>query len=181
MQSRARAVGGIDETAIVDLDVVGLNHLDACRSDFRIAVRMADAVRTEGHRVLVRRWNEISNLFHGKWIPDIEDTSPGVEPREDGKLAVVRGIERLVAGVIPETPSPAAKISRIFGYVESRKRPRRRLVRDVQQETEMRGGTVSAGTRPAVLPPSLFGSHDHEVAALERRMALETGNRHAIY
>src|SRR6266436_9139014 len=73
VQSRARPVGAVDQTAIVDLDVVGLNHLGARGGDLRIALRMADSIGAESHRVLVRRGNEISNLLHGERVADIED------------------------------------------------------------------------------------------------------------
>src|SRR6266446_10046743 len=73
VQSRARPVGAVDETAIVDLDVVGLNHLGARGSDLRIALRMAHSIRAESHRVLVRRGNEISDLLHGERVTDVEE------------------------------------------------------------------------------------------------------------
>src|SRR6266849_4258577 len=75
VQSRARPVGAVDETAIVDLDVVGLDHLGARGSDLRIAVRMADSVRAESHRVLVRGGNEIGDLLDGKRVANAEDAS----------------------------------------------------------------------------------------------------------
>src|SRR5437867_11511042 len=131
VQSRARAVGAVDETAIVDLDVVGLNHLGARGSDLWIALRMADSVRAESHRVPVRRGNEISDLLDGKRVADIEDAGARVEPREDGELPVVGGIERLVARVGAEPPAATAEISRVLGHVEGRKRPWGRFIGDV--------------------------------------------------
>src|SRR6266513_5580389 len=102
VQSRARPVGAVDETAIVDLDVVGLDHFGARGGDLRIAIRMADSVRAESHRVLVRRGNEIGDFLHGKRVAEIEDTGAPVEPREDGELPVIGGIERLGACVVSE-------------------------------------------------------------------------------
>src|SRR6266446_7088071 len=93
VQSRARPVGAVDETAIVDLDVVGLNHLGARGSDLRIAVRMADSICAESHRVLVRRGNEMGDLLDGKRVANVDDAGARVEPRENGKLPVVGGIE----------------------------------------------------------------------------------------
>src|SRR5260221_13656078 len=113
VQSRARPVGAVDQTAIVDLDVVGLNHLGARGSDLRIALRMADSIGAESHRVLVRRGNEISDLLDGKRVANIEDAGARVEPREDGELPVVGGIERLMARVGAEAPAPAAEIPRV--------------------------------------------------------------------
>src|SRR5712692_3019608 len=181
VQSRARPVGTVDEAAIVDLDVVGLNHLGAGGSDIRIAVRMADSIRAKGHRVLVRRGNEIGDLLHGKRVADVEDASARVEPREDGELPVVGGIERLGARVVSEPPAAAAEISRVFWNVERRKRPWGRFIRDIEQEAEVRSGTASTGARLAVLPSPLFRSDHQEVAGLQHRMALESGNRHAIH
>src|SRR5882672_11005780 len=120
MQSRARPVGAVDQTAIVDLDVVGLNHLGARGSDPRIALRMADSIGAERHRVLVRRGNEIGDLLDGERVANIEDAGARVEPREDGELPVVRGIERLVARVRAEAPAPAAEIPGVFGRSEER-------------------------------------------------------------
>src|SRR5712692_1249032 len=156
VQSRARPVGTVDEAAIVDLDVVGLNHLGARGSDLRIAVRMADSIRAESHRVLVRRGNEIGDLLHGKRVANIEDAGARVEAREDGKLPVVWGVERLGARMVAEPPAPAAKISRVFRNVERRKRPWGRFIRDIEQEAEVRSGTVSTAARLAMVPSPLF-------------------------
>src|SRR6266581_3605616 len=172
VQSRARPVGAVDETAIVDLDVVGLDHLGARGSDLRIALRMADSVRAESHRALVRRGNEIGDLLHGKRVADIEDAGARVEPREDGELAVVRGIERLGACVVSEPAAAAAEISRVLGHVEGRERPWSRFMGDVEEEAEVRSGAVCAGTRPAVFPAPLFRSDDQEVTGFQHRMAL---------
>src|SRR5438309_9526843 len=103
---------------------------------------MAHSIRAESHRVLVRRGNEIGDLLDGKRVANIEDAGARVEPREDGELPVVRGIERLVARVRAEPPAPAAEIPRVFGNVERCERPRGRFVGDVAREAGVRGGTV---------------------------------------
>src|SRR5437879_10080267 len=79
VQSRARPVGAVDEAAIVDLDVVGLNHLGARGSDLWIALRMADSIGAESHGVLVRRGNEIGDLLDGERVADVEDAGARVE------------------------------------------------------------------------------------------------------
>src|SRR2546426_1207337 len=163
VQSRARPVGAVDETAIVNFDVVGLDHLGARGSDLRIALRMADSVRAESHGVLVRRGNEIGDLLHGKRVADVEDAGARVEPRENGELPVIRGIERLGARGGAEPPAATAEISRVLGHVEGREGPWGRFIRDVEQEAEVRGRTVSTGAGPAVVPSPLFRSNDEEV------------------
>src|SRR2546429_6121332 len=60
-------------------------------------------------------------------------------------------VEGLGARVGAEPPAAAAEISRVLGHVEGRERPWSRLIRDVEQEAEVRSGTVCAGARPAVL------------------------------
>src|ERR1044071_895054 len=162
VQSGARPGGAADEAAIVDLDGVGLDDLGAWRSDLRIAVRVGDSVRAESHGVLVRRGNEIGDLLHGERVADIEDAGARVEPREDGELAVVGRVEGLGAGVGAEPTAPAAEISRVLGHMEGRHRPWGRLIRDVEQEAEVRGGTVSTGARLAVVAAALFRSNDEE-------------------
>src|SRR5712692_5286132 len=67
MQSGACPVGAVDQAAVIDLDVVGLNRALASGSDLGIAGRMAHSIRTERHRVFVGRGNEIGDLLHRKW------------------------------------------------------------------------------------------------------------------
>src|SRR6266436_7836053 len=85
MQSGTGPVGAINQSAIVNLDVVRLYRALARGSNLRIALWMAYSIRAKQHRVLIRRGNEIGDLLHGKWIANIKNASPGVEPGKDRK------------------------------------------------------------------------------------------------
>src|SRR5579864_1793902 len=112
---------------------------------------MADSIlRTESHRVLVRRWNEIGDLLHGKGIANIENASPCVEPGKNGNLAIVRGIKRFGLRMSAEAPSPAAIISRIFRHAKRRNGPWCGFVADVHQKRQVRPRAVPVGTRRAM-------------------------------
>ena len=85
MQSGSCTIGAINQSAIVDLDVVRLYRALARGSNLWIALGMAYSIRAEKHRVFIRRGNEISDLLHGKRIANIKNASPGVEPGKDGQ------------------------------------------------------------------------------------------------
>ena len=63
VQSRAGPVGHVNQAAVVNIDVVGLNDLDAIGSDLGIAIGMADTIRAERLRVLVWRRNEVADFL----------------------------------------------------------------------------------------------------------------------
>src|SRR6266436_3612480 len=94
MQSGSRTVGTINQSAIVNLDVVRLYRALARGSNLGIALRMAYPIRAEEPRVLIRRRNEIGDLLHGKRIANIKNASPGVEPGKDGQFSIIRRIKR---------------------------------------------------------------------------------------
>ena len=87
MQSGAGPVGTINQSAIVDLDVVRLYRALARGSNLRIALGMAYSIRAEKHRVFIRRGNEISDLLHGKRIANIKNASPRIKPGKDGQYS----------------------------------------------------------------------------------------------
>src|SRR6266849_9779592 len=152
MQSGARPVGTVDQTAIVQLDVVGLNHFRTGGSDLGNAGRMAYSIRAESHRVLVGRRNEIGHLLYGKGIANIPNPRARVKPGENGKFSVVERIKRFSGGMCPEPPALPAEISRCLRHAEGRKGPGCGFDSDVQQEAQVRRWTVSIRTRRAVLP-----------------------------
>src|SRR6266849_3635276 len=147
MQSGARPVGTVDQTAIVQLDVVGLNHFRTGGSDLGIAGSMAYSIRAESHRVLVGRRNEVGHLLHGEGVANIPNARARVKPGENGKLSVVGRIKRFRGGMRTEPPALPAEISRSLRHAEGRKGPWGSFHSDVQQEAQVRRWTVSIRTR----------------------------------
>src|SRR5258708_39117143 len=90
MQSGAGPVGALNQSAIVDLDVVRLYRALARGSNLGIALGMAYSIRAEKHRVLIRRRNEIGDLLHGKPIANIINACPRIKPAKDDHLSVIK-------------------------------------------------------------------------------------------
>ena len=152
MQSGACPVGAVDQSAVVDLNVVGLNRAFARGGDLGIALRMADSIRAEEHRVLIRRGNEIGHLLHGKGVANIKNARACVKPGEDCQLPVVAWIKRFSHCMRSEPSAPAAIISRAFRHAEGRNGPRRSLNADVEEEGQMRRRTRPIRIGCAVVP-----------------------------
>ena len=172
VQSGTCPVGAVDQAAIVELHVVGLNHLGAGGSDLRIAGWMADSIRAERHRVLVRCGDEIGDLLHGKRVAHVKNARARVEPREDGQLSVIRGIKQLGTGVCTEPPAFPAEVS--VGHAERRNVPWRHFAGDVHEECQVRcrtvfacGCTTASASTPrtwgAVIAAGRFRRNDQEV------------------
>ena len=87
MQSGTGPVGTINQSAIVDLDIVRLYRALARGSNLGIALGMAYSIRAEKHRVLIRRGNKIGDLLHGKRIANIKNASPRIKPGKDGQYS----------------------------------------------------------------------------------------------
>src|SRR6266436_59850 len=94
MQSGTGPVGAINQSAIVNLDVVRLYRALARGSNLGIALGMAYSIRAEKHRVLIRRGNKIGDLLHGKRIANIKNASPRIKPGKDGQFSIIRRIKR---------------------------------------------------------------------------------------
>src|ERR1700736_587206 len=179
MQSGACPVGAVDQSAVVDLNIVSLDRAFARGGDFGIALRMADSIRAEEHSVLVRRRNEIGHLLHGKGVANIKNARARIKPGKDCQLPVVGWIKRFSHCMRSEPPAPAAIVSRVFRHAEGRNGPWRSLNADVEEEGQMRCRTGSIRIRCAVVASRSFRGNDQEISLFQRRMALEFGNRYA--
>src|SRR6266850_6474289 len=129
VQARVGAVGEIDQPAVVELAIVGLDRHLAAR-------RPADV-----HAALVgvggRRRDEIAGLARTEGIPDVDRANAGVEVGEEHELAVVDGRERLVGRVRTEAAAARAKVAGLLRHLEGGDGERRALAGDVDEEREL--------------------------------------------
>src|ERR1700688_3772816 len=103
VQAGVRAVDDVDVSAVVHLDVVGLDR------------HLATLVRASANAPpvgLARHSGDvIPDFLRVEWIADVEDPHPRVEMRDEQHTLVVDRREILVRGMRAEAPAPAAEIA----------------------------------------------------------------------
>src|SRR5262245_11369352 len=156
VQAAARAVRAVDETPVVDFDVVrhaSLLALAGRRFSAELPTLTRLGVAAGWNGVVVGGRHEVADFTHRERIADVPDANAGVEPGEDRDLSVVRRIERFRRGVCAEATAAPAIVTLCFLDAEGRQRPWRRFMRDIHEPGEMRcRSTLQQLARRIVLP-----------------------------
>jgi len=114
MKSAAGTVRGIDQPAVVNLNVVGdadALALAARRLGAEFAAFPRFGVRARWDGELICRRNEIGDLVYRKWIADVPNAHARIEPRKHRDLAVIRRIERFSGRVCAEAPASSTVVA----------------------------------------------------------------------
>ena len=100
VQTRVGAIGRVDVTTIIYIEVVRLNR--------RLALLHAIILDAALRRTLGRRRNEVTDFLWRERVANVYGTNTGVEVGEKNDISVVDRRHALIRGVGPEAPTAGA-------------------------------------------------------------------------
>lgn len=106
------AIYDVDVSALIDLDIVGL---DGEVADLHRRLARGNCnVRAADIRIGGRGWNVIAYLLRAEWISYIDRPHSCIEPRYKDQLSVEKIGEIFAAGVSAEATTPVAEVTTVL-------------------------------------------------------------------
>ena len=106
------AIYDVDVSALIDLDIIGLDG-EVADLHRRLARGNCD-IRAPDIGIGGRRWNVISNLFGAEWISYIDRPHPCIEPRDEDQLSVEKIGEIFTAGMSAKATTAVAEVTAVL-------------------------------------------------------------------